>query len=316
MEIRNNRAKPPFEPSAAYTAETGGLLLVNKPSGYTSFDVIARLRRASGIRRIGHTGTLDPMATGVLPVLFGRCAKFADLLPDTDKRYTAGVRLGITTDTLDITGTVLSERPVRISREALTRAMEQFKGKISQLPPMYSAVKVQGVRLYEMARKGQTVEREPRQVLIRELNLLSYDEEQGTLALDVLCSKGTYIRSLCADLGEALGCGAVLTELCRTKACGFPLSRCHELEEVLGGDVKDFLLPPDEALLPYGPVVLDAEQGQHFQNGAKLPLHQVSLPEKPTRYLRVYREDGAFLGLGEPDFTQRVLRVKVLYLCP
>ena len=292
-----------------------GLLLVNKPPAHTSFDVIARLRGATGIRRIGHTGTLDPLATGVLPVLFGRCAKFADLLPDTDKRYTAGIRLGVTTDTLDITGKVLSRRASRVTKTELEAALRPFRGEIEQLPPMYSAVKIAGVRLYEMARRGETVERAPRTVVIKELELLSFDEAAGDFSIDVRCSKGAYIRSLCADIGDALGCGAVLTSLVRTEACGFALARCTALEDCLQNGPERYLLPPDAALTAYAPLFLTAGQTARFQNGVKLPFSLLSLPDRCTKYLRVYDPEGRFIGLAQPDCCERLLRVKVLFLC-
>ena len=208
-----------------------GILCINKPQDFTSFDVIAKLRGISGTRKIGHSGTLDPMATGVLPIFFGSAAKACDLLPNSDKRYTAGVRFGLTSDTQDIWGSITGENPAPLSREDLEAALPRFTGTISQLPPMYSAVQVNGQRLYDLARKGVEVERTPREITIYKLDLLSYDPEKREALLDVSCSKGTYIRTLCHDLGQFLGMGAVMSSLIRTEAAGFTLSDCVTLED-------------------------------------------------------------------------------------
>ena len=209
-----------------------GVLCVNKPQKFTSFDVIAKLRGMTRTRKLGHSGTLDPMATGVLPVFFGGATKACDLVPITDKRDRAGVRFGQTTDTQDVWGTVLREDPRPGSRDALEDALRGFRGTISQLPPMYSAVQINGQRLYDLARKGMEVERTPREITIHSLELLSYDEAAREAVLDVCCSKGTYIRTLCHDLGEVLGCGGIMTSLTRTEAAGFTLADCRTLEEI------------------------------------------------------------------------------------
>ena len=200
-----------------------GVLCIDKPEGMTSFDVIARLRRITHTRRIGHTGTLDPMATGLLPVLFGTATKACDLMPESGKRYRAAFQLGFTSDTEDIWGTLSPTGAAFPEKEAVEAALVPFRGEILQLPPMYSALSVGGKRLYELAREGKTVERTPRPVTISRLDLLAYDAVSGRGELDVACSKGTYIRTLCADLGASLGTGAVMAALRRTEACGFTL---------------------------------------------------------------------------------------------
>lgn len=231
--------------------ELNGILCIDKPQGFTSFDVVAKLRGIAKTRRIGHAGTLDPMATGVLPLFLGRATKACDLLPDQDKRYTAVFRLGLETDTLDITGTVVSEHPVEVSEAQVREAASRFTGEILQVPPMYSALKVGGKKLCDLARQGVEVEREARPVRIHRLEFLSCDSAAQTYTIDVACSKGTYIRTLVADIGRVLGCGAVLTALRRTEAAGYDLGGCVTLEEVQGcadaGRLPDLLRPVSSA---------------------------------------------------------------------
>lgn len=208
-----------------------GILVIDKPKDHTSFDIVAIVRRLSRQKKVGHTGTLDPMATGVLPLLLGTATRAQSLVPDTDKEYVASFQMGVSTDTQDITGTVLSQRKVSVDRARLEDVLPRFRGEILQVPPMFSAVQKNGVRLYDLARKGITVDREARPICIHKLILLEYEEKIGKGTLQVECSKGTYIRTLCHDIGEALGCGAVMTELRRTTACGFSLSDSISLEE-------------------------------------------------------------------------------------
>ncbi|MBQ4170240.1 MAG: tRNA pseudouridine(55) synthase TruB, partial [Ruminococcus sp.] len=200
-----------------------GVIVIDKPADYTSFDVIAVVRKLTGQRRTGHTGTLDPNATGVLPVLLGSATKAQDLIPNHDKDYVADFRLGLSTDTLDIWGKVLSEEKTDVSREEIEAALPAFRGEITQIPPMYSAVKQNGQRLYDLARKGVEVERKGRQVTVYRLELNGFDRASQSGRLLVSCSKGTYVRTLIDDLGRALGTCAVMTALRRTAACGFTL---------------------------------------------------------------------------------------------
>ena len=273
-----------------------GLILLNKPAGVTSFGAVARVRRIYGEKRAGHTGTLDPMATGVLPILLGRATRLSGYLLEADKRYTADVLPGVMTDTLDMTGTVLEKRAVSLSRNQIEGALGAFRGEIEQVPPMYSALKKDGQRLYDLARQGVDVERERRRVNIKKLELVEITDE-GHWILDVVCSKGTYIRSLADDLGRALGCGAALAGLCRTKTGGFALSECVSLEE-LQRDPAGCLLPVEKCLTHLATVAVTEKQAARFANGGELSLDRLPPLDAGEDPLRVYAPDGALLGLG------------------
>mgnify|MGYP002586431334 CR=1 FL=1 len=238
-----------------HSRQLEGILCVDKPQDWTSFDVVAKMRGIADCHKIGHGGTLDPMATGVLPLFFGRSAKAMELMPVQDKRYTASIRFGVTTDTQDCTGNILSTSEKPVTREALEAALVPLRGTIDQLPPMYSAVWVDGQRLYKLARAGKEVERPTRQVTIHRLDLLEFDPENRTCVIDVACSKGTYIRTLCHDIGEALGCGGMLTALRRTETLGFTTADCHTLEELKQaseeGRFEELLMPVDGGMVTY-----------------------------------------------------------------
>lgn len=295
-----------------------GVLVLDKPQGFTSFDAVAVVRKLACERKIGHTGTLDPMATGVLPLLLGRAAKAADLLPDTRKEYRAEFRLGERRDTGDITGKVLEadERPV--SREALEQAMEKFRGEISQIPPMYSAVSVGGKRLYELARKGVEVERQPRSVTIYTLELERYEPETRTGVLRAACSKGTYIRTLIEDIAGAAGSLGTMTALRRMRACGFSQEEAVTLEELKGlaeaGALEKALRPVDGLFEAYPQVTVSPAQAVRFQNGGSLSWERLRLrdPEDGTR-VRIYDPKGQFLGIARADAQQRELRFLKLF---
>ena len=298
-----------------------GIICINKPKDWTSFDVVAKFRGIARTKKCGHTGTLDPMATGVLPILLGNATKLSSLIPDSDKEYRAGFQLGVTTDTLDCTGTVLSTAPVQVSAQQLEAALASFRGTITQLPPMYSAVQVNGRRLYDLARKGQTVERPTRTVTIHQLTLLDYDPETGKGELEIFCSKGTYIRSLVDDLGKALGCGGMLTSLIRSKANGFTLEDCVTLEECQAlanaGTLEERVLPADRVLEDLPVLRLNPVQGEKFRHGVKLDLNRLRLPEDTTGNLRVYDETGLFLGLARCDRdAAELVIVKLLAVWP
>lgn len=294
--------------------ELCGVLCVNKPAGFTSFDVIAKLRGILKMKRLGHTGTLDPMATGVLPVLCGRAAKAADILPDHDKTYEAGFRFGVTTDTQDSTGKVLSERDASgATYEALSEAMKNFRGEIMQIPPMYSAVSVGGKRLYELARQGKEIEREPRKITVCRLEIKEYDQNDRSGVFEVSCSKGTYIRALINDIGEALGCGGIMTSLVRTKACGFDLQDCVTIEQLQ--DIRaaegDFsaVIKPVEDIFSYLPkLCIRGAQERMYRNGVKLALDRIRIDSSVER-VAVYGESG-FIGTAVPDRENGVLRVE------
>ena len=276
-----------------------GILIIDKPAGWTSMDVCAKVRGILRERRVGHGGTLDPMATGVLPVFVGRATRAVEFAENSRKEYVAGLRLGQVTDTQDVTGTVLETRSVTAGREDVEAALERFRGDIQQIPPMYSAVKVQGKKLYELARQGREVERKPRDVTIYELELL--EAESGTdYRLRCLCSKGTYIRTLFHDIGRLLGCGGTLYGLRRTMAAGFTLAQAVTLEEVR--ERGEALLRPLDGLFAQYPAVTLRSPGQEKRVRCGNPI---ALPGTAEGTYRVYGRDGDFLCLsrGSADGT-------------
>lgn len=291
-----------------------GILCMNKPQDFTSFDVIGKLRGILHMKRLGHTGTLDPMATGVLPILVGTATKACDILPNQDKTYQATVVFGKATDTLDIWGKPLQDYPEQHVTEAALRAvLPEFLGDITQLPPMYSAVSVNGKRLYELARKGETVERPTRTVHIDAITLDAFDETQQTATLTVFCGKGTYIRTLLSDMGQRLGGDAVMTALTRTAACGYPLQDCLTFEQVAAamadGTLEEHLLPTDSLFSSYPKLRLNAAQERMFCNGVKLDLKRLRNLQPDQDIYTVYGATGTFLGTALADRTQQELRI-------
>ena len=291
-----------------------GILCMNKPQDFTSFDVIGKLRGILHMKRLGHTGTLDPMATGVLPILVGTATKACDILPNQDKTYQATVVFGKATDTLDIWGKPLQDYPEQHVTEAALRAiLPEFLGDITQLPPMYSAVSVNGKRLYELARKGETVERPTRTVHIDAITLDAFDETQQTATLTVSCGKGTYIRTLLSDIGQRLGGDAVMTALIRTAACGYPLQECLTFEQVAAamadGTLEEHLLPTDSLFSSYPKLRLNAAQERMFCNGVKLDLNRLRNLQPDQDIYTVYGATGTFLGTALADRTQQELRI-------
>lgn len=277
-----------------------GILLINKPKNFTSFDVVAKLRRIFKIKKIGHAGTLDPMATGVLPILLGNATKIQELLQNSDKEYLATFKLGLTTDTLDITGKVLSESVVNVSLDDIKNILPKFCGEINQVPPMFSAIKKNGIKLYDLARKGISIKRDPRLVTINSIDLIDFDGD--IIKILVSCSKGTYIRSLCSDIGNNLGCGAVLTELSRTKACSFSIDDCLTLEELeklyKENTLSNKLIPIPLALKYYKKISITAPQASRFKNGGPLDLNRLNINYfDANEIFQVFFED-QFLGLG------------------
>ena len=289
-----------------------GLILLDKPEGFTSFKAAAVLRRIYGTKRVGHTGTLDPMATGVLPILIGRSTRLCSFVLEADKKYTAGVRLGVTTDTLDITGEVLSESSVSVSDEQLDEALRHFICNYDQIPPMYSAIKKDGVRLYDLARQGQEIEREPRNVTIFGIDLVS--RNGNDFVIDVHCSKGTYIRSLADDIGKYLGCGATLISLRRTDAAGFSIEACKTLEEI-EADPEGCLLPPETAVPNFRSVHVSEAQCKRFRNGAALSIDRVRGLKQADdgEIFKVFFED-MFLGLAEYSDETREINTKCVII--
>lgn len=291
-----------------------GILCMNKPQDFTSFDVIGKLRGILHMKRLGHTGTLDPMATGVLPILVGTATKACDILPNQDKTYQATVVFGKATDTLDIWGKPLQDYPEQHVTEAALRAvLPEFLGDITQLPPMYSAVSVNGKRLYELARKGETVERPTRTVHIDAITLDAFDETQQTATLTVSCGKGTYIRTLLSDMGQRLGGDAVMTALTRTAACGYRLQDCLTFEQVAAamadGTLEEHLLPTDSLFSSYPKLRLNAAQERMFCNGVKLDLNRLRNLQPDQDIYTVYGATGTFLGTALADRTQQELRI-------
>ena len=271
-----------------------GIVIIDKPAGWTSQDVTARLRRVFGTRRIGHGGTLDPMATGVLPVFVGRATRGVEFFEHAEKTYETELLLGVATDTEDTTGTVLTRREVSVTQEQLDGTLERFRGEIMQIPPMYSALKVNGQKLCDLARKGRQVERQPRPVTIHELTLLS--REGDTLRLRVRCSKGTYIRTLCADIGEALGCGGCMQALRRTQAGEYTIAEAVPLQQQLeAAEPETYLRDVDTMFRGYPGVKLTVNQEKRCRNGNAF---SVSLPGGTYR---AYSQSGEFLMLAKVE---------------
>ena len=280
-----------------------GVFCLEKPAEMTSFLCCAVMRGILHQKKIGHAGTLDPMATGVLPILCGNATKAMDILPCGDKRYRAGFRLGVTGDTQDVWGNLTETGITSFPSAAMVEAaLTPLRGDILQVPPMTSALKKDGVRLYELARQGVEIEREPRPVTVYELSLVTYDEQTGEGILDCFVSKGTYVRTLCHDLGQALGCGAVMTSLCRTMAAGYTLSDCVTLEQakvMTAEELQTHLKPTETVFAPYPAVTVTEAQAVRFQNGGALSLDR--LKEDVAATVRVKAPNGTFLGLGTPQ---------------
>ena len=271
-----------------------GIVIVDKPRDWTSQDVTARLRRVFGTRRIGHGGTLDPMATGVLPVFVGRATRGVEFFEHAEKTYETVLRLGLTTDTEDITGTVLSERPVSVTAQQVEQALEAFRGEIMQVPPMYSALKVNGQKLCDLARKGKVVQRQPRPITIHELTLL--EQGENTLRLRVRCSKGTYIRTLCKDIGEKLGCGGCMQQLRRVSAGEYTIEEAVPLQELLDTAEPDtYLRSVDTMFRNYPAVTLTANQETRCRNGNAFSV------ELAEGTYRAYSRTGEFLMLAKVE---------------
>lgn len=294
-----------------------GIFCINKEQGKTSFSVCAEIRKITAQKKCGHMGTLDPLATGVLPVMLGGATRFLDFYPESDKGYRARFTLGKTTDTLDITGNLTGEYPVNCTAVDVKNALDEFKGVITQTPPMYSAVSVGGKRLYELARQGKNVERPSRQVSIKRLELVSFDEKNNEYEIDVLCSKGTYIRTLIDDLGAKLGCGAVMTALERTFAYGFTLDDCVTVQQLKDAvlnknEIGNYLISVESALSSYEKITVSPAQSKRFKNGGALDLARIKKAPQLGALVRVYSPDNDFLGLGE--VRENELAVKRVYV--
>ncbi len=293
-----------------------GFVYVDKPDGITSFVAVAKIRRIFGIKKAGHTGTLDPMATGVLPIAIGHATRFIELIPSHNKAYRAKFILGKTTDTLDITGKVTGEYDINSTKEDVENALSDFRGEIKQIPPMYSAIKKDGVRLYDLARQGIEIERESRKVTVYSLKLLSYCEETAEYEIECECSSGTYIRTLIADIGEKLGCGATMTSLRRTKANGVSIEKTYtftELEKLRDEGNIDKSVNPVDSLVVYDKIKVTEAQARRFSNGGELDANRFGGKKEPGLYC-VYSPEGDFLGVGEIDENRTQLSVKRVFV--
>lgn len=293
-----------------------GVIVINKEQEFTSFDVVAVVRKTLHTKKVGHCGTLDPNATGVLPVLLGNATKAQDIIPDHDKAYTANFKLGVKTDTLDVWGEVLEEKASAVTFEQLKSACEQFTGEIMQTPPMYSAVQKDGVRLYELARQGIEIEREARKITVYTLELLSFDEKTQEGSLSVSCSKGTYIRQLIADIAESVGTVGMMTALVRTTACGFTLSDAITLEQLKAlsesGEVESKLLSTQSLFVRYRALKVSDKQATRFYNGNPLDINRTALRDMDYadgEIFRVFDANGDFLGLGIIVEEKAVLKI-------
>jgi len=286
-------------------SEINGILNVYKPLGITSHDVVYKIRRLTGIKKVGHTGTLDPDAEGVLPICIGKATKVADMLTFSNKRYTAKMKFGVTTDTQDASGKVLSVKEFNLTDEQVENAIKKFIGEIEQVPPMYSAIKIGGKKLYELARKGIEVERKPRKITIFEANLLSINED--VVEIDVLCSKGTYIRTLCQDIGEELGCGAHMAGLIRTQTSNFTVDKAYTFTQLENGNIEEFVLPVDQ-MFDYPKIIVEGENERKILNGNSVVIPNLITEQK----YRVYDSENKFICVSK-ECDGRLTLIKSFY---
>ncbi|MBE6673855.1 MAG: tRNA pseudouridine(55) synthase TruB [Ruminococcaceae bacterium] len=281
--------------------ELCGVILVNKHKGVTSHDIVFKIRRLFGTKRVGHTGTLDPLATGVLPVLVGRAAKAAEYLLSENKKYVAELKLGITTDTEDITGQILSKTNTLSTKNEFFDACTHFVGDIEQIPPMYSALKVNGEKLVDLARRGIEIERQARKIKIYSITPQVINEEEGLYRIEVHCSKGTYIRTLCADIGAFLGCGAAMTELMRTESGGFKLENAYTVEQLeeMSVEQRHGLLMPVESLFEEAEAVeLPDFYARLCRSGCEIYQKKIKTNISLDSFVRIYDKNG-FFALGQ-----------------
>ncbi|MGG1520160.1 tRNA pseudouridine(55) synthase TruB [Paenibacillus oryzisoli] len=294
-----------------------GILPVWKPAGFTSHDVVAKVRRIVGMKRVGHTGTLDPQVTGVLPLCLGRATRMVEFIQDLPKEYEAELRIGVSTDTEDATGTVLEEvAEVKLTETQVRSALQAFVGEIEQVPPMYSAVKVDGKRLYELAREGKEVERKARKVTIYKIEVLEMDlaAQHPVIRYRALCSKGTYIRTLCVDIGRALGYPATMASLIRTSTGNIRQEQCFTFEQIeqmkADGTLEQRMIPMDQAIAHLPSVALTEQEAVSAQQGKHVRLDSARIgqvKDDPTPLYRAYAPDARFLGLYEWHSKNRVL---------
>ncbi|MCR5456617.1 MAG: tRNA pseudouridine(55) synthase TruB [Clostridiales bacterium] len=288
-----------------------GLILIDKPNGVTSFDVVSCIKKLYKTKRVGHTGTLDPLATGLLCVLVGSAVKASDYLLSDEKTYIAGMRLGITTDTEDITGKVLSESDVIPDNEAVIKTAKSFVGEYMQTPPMYSALKLNGKKLYEYAREGIEIDREPRKVEILSMDISGNNRDYNMV---VSCSKGTYIRTLCSDIGTKLGCGAVMSSLRRTKCGNHSIENAHTLEELKASDeiiLRSFLMPPDQIFSNLPKVSIHGFFEKLCLNGCEIYQKKINTSFETGTLVSIYGEKG-LLGIGRVSEYEEGSAIKLI----
>ena len=296
-----------------------GILNIYKEQGFTSHDVVAKLRGICKQKKIGHTGTLDPDAVGVLPVCLGKATKVCDLLTDKDKTYEAVLQLGVVTDTQDMSGEILSKQEVSVSRDEIEEAVMSFVGDYDQIPPMYSALKVNGKKLYELAREGKVVERKARRITIHEIEISKINMEQKTVTMTVSCSKGTYIRTLCHDIGEKIGCGGAMATLKRTKVSSFMIQdslTLSEVEELVkAGTVEEHLVKVDSLFANLSAVTVSKKYQKYVDNGNKIEISFLTEPVRTSlnQEFRVYDEDQRFVGIFEAE-NRKTLKPKKMFL--
>ena len=293
-----------------------GIINIYKEKGFTSHDVVAKMRGICKQKKIGHTGTLDPDAVGVLPVCLGAATKLCNMLTDRNKEYIAVLRLGITTDTQDISGRVLEEKEVTVSKETVREVILSFLGKQLQVPPMYSALKVNGKKLYELAREGKEIERLPRPVSIYEIEIL--EENMPEFTIRVACSKGTYIRTLCHDIGQKLGCGAIMTALTRTKAGEFQIEKAYTLSKIQQlsdeGRLWEILVPIEKVFENLPSVTVKKDASKALLNGNQLKIEEIEKSIDTMEKVRVYDSEGNFYGIYEYDsFRKLFCPVKLFF---
>lgn len=289
-----------------------GLILIDKPAGLTSFSAVSRIKRLAREKRVGHTGTLDPMATGVLPVLLGRATALSSLLLEGDKRYIAEIKLGVTTDTDDITGEVLQENSVNITTEQLKTALQKFVGVMDQTPPAYSAVKKDGVRLYKLAREGKNTQVPSRQIEIFEANILENLNGENIFKVEFFVSKGTYIRSIARDIGESLGCGATLYSLRRTKTSEFAIKDCIPLNDLTEENIETYILSEEIVVSHLREISVTEKQAVRFCNGGQLSFERLHIPTSDFGEDELFRikHNNIFLGVGVADLKNRQIAIK------
>ena len=289
-----------------------GLILLDKPQGITSFSAVNGIKRRAHEKRVGHTGTLDPMATGVLPILLGRATALSSLLLEGDKKYIAEIKLGVTTDTDDITGNILEEREVNITFEQLKTALESFLGEIDQIPPAFSAIKKDGVRLYKLAREGKTVDVPSRKITVHEVDIISELNAENIVKVEFFVSKVNYIRSLARDLGEVLGCGATLYSLQRTKTSQFDIKDCIPLDDLTEENIENHLLSEEVVVSHLREIFVTEKQAVRFSNGGQLSFERLNIPTDDFGENELFRikYKNIFLGVGFANIEKKEIGIK------